>query len=161
MGTADQGANTVEPPRGMFPARMDDKGRLKVPNDFIPYLNSLPEKAFFVTSLDRRIAQIYPMSIWRETEKFLTSFRDNPRAARNVGFNANDLGANAEMDPQGRILFATNLRRELALENRQVYLYAYKGRIQVLSESIYEEQKRQATESAQADAELLEHAGMP
>ena len=108
------GANpSVEPPRGMYPARLDDKGRLKLPTAFQQFFNSLPERKLFVTSLDRRIAQIYPMAVWRENEKFFETYRANPGAAQNIAFNAADLGADAEMDGQGRITFNPELRREL------------------------------------------------
>src|SRR6185312_11474524 len=133
----------VEPPRGMYPGRLDDKGRCKLPTAFQHYFAALPEKKLFVTSLDRRIAQIYPMEVWRQNEKFFESYRDNPKVAKKIAFNAADLGAEAEMDSQGRITFPTELRRELQMEDQTVRLYAYKGRIEILTEKIYEDRKRE------------------
>jgi DNA-binding transcriptional regulator/RsmH inhibitor MraZ len=150
----------VEPPRGMYPGRLDDKGRMKVPVDFQQFLSALREKKLFVTSLDRRIAQIYPIAVWRENEKFFETYRDDPRIARMVAFNAADLGAESEMDNQGRILFPPELRRELGIENQSVRLYAYRGRIEVLSEKIYEERKREASQMAAEDLAKLEAAGL-
>lgn len=150
----------VEPPRGMYPGRLDDKGRMKVPVDFQQFLSALREKKLFVTSLDRRIAQIYPIAVWRENEKFFETYRDDPRIARNVAFNAADLGAESEMDNQGRILFPPELRRELGIENQAVRLFAYRGRIEVLSEKIYEERKREASQMAADDLAKLESAGL-
>ena len=69
----------------MFPARLDDKGRMKLPTAFQTYFNSLPEKKLFVTSLDRRIAQIYPIAAWRENEKFFENYRDDPKPPRASG----------------------------------------------------------------------------
>lgn len=150
----------VEPPRGMYPARLDDKGRVKLPAAFQQFFAALREKKLFVTSLDRRIAQIYPMAAWRENEKFFDSYREDPRIARNVAFNAADLGAESEMDAQGRILFSPELRRELGIENQPVRLFAYKGRIEVLSEKLYEERKREAAQTAADDLVKLEAAGL-
>jgi MraZ protein len=144
----------------MYPGRLDDKGRVKLPADFQQYFGVLGAKRFFVTSLDRRIAQIYPISVWKENEKFFASYRQDPRTARNVAFNAADLGAEAEMDNQGRILFSTELRRELGIENQPVRLFAYRGRIEVLSEKIYEERKREASQTATDDVAKLEAAGL-
>src|SRR5580693_4940067 len=124
----------VEPPRGMYPGRLDDKGRMKVPVDFQQFLSALPEKKLFVTSLDRRIAQIYPMAVWRGNEKFFETYRTDPARAKNVAFNAADLGAETEMDSQGRIVFSPELRRELGIENQPVHLFAYRGHIEVLNE---------------------------
>lgn len=150
----------LEPPRGMYPARLDDKGRLKLPAGFQQFFAALREKKLFVTSLDRRIAQIYPMAVWRENEKFFDSYREDPRIARNVAFNAADLGSESDMDAQGRILFSPELRRELGIENQPVKLFAYKSRIEVLSEKLYEERKREAAQTAADDVSKLEAAGL-
>ncbi len=150
----------VEAPRGMYPARLDDKGRLKLPATFQQFFAALREKKLFVTSLDRKIAQIYPIAIWRRNEKFFEAYREDPRIARNVAFNAADLGAETEMDGQGRILFSPELRRELGIEGQPVRLFAYRGRIEVLSERIYEERKREASQTAAEDVARLEAAGL-
>ena len=144
----------------MYPARVDDKGRLKLPVGFQQYIAGLPEKKLFVTSLDRRIGQIYPIGTWRENKKFLYEYRDKPNAAKRIAFNAQDLGADSEMDGQGRVLLPPEMRRELGIENQTVRLFAYKGRIQILSEPMYEEQKRQAAVAAEEDLETLEGAGL-
>jgi len=144
----------------MHDCRLDDKGRLKMPAEFQHFLNSLSEKKLFVTSLDRRIAQIYPISTWRENEKFFESYRDNPQVAQDVAFNANDLGADADMDSQGRVLFNTTLRSELDLQNQQLHLYAYRGHIRVLTEAIYQERRQRAAKAATENVDLLERAGL-
>jgi len=144
----------------MYPGRLDEKGRIKMPVPFQQYFSALPEKKLFVTSLDRRIAQIYPMEVWRQNEKFFETYRDNPKLAKKVAFNAADLGIEAEMDAQGRITFPPELRRELGMEDQTVRLYSYKGRIQVLTEKMYEEWKRDASDTGPEDVETLETAGL-
>jgi DNA-binding transcriptional regulator/RsmH inhibitor MraZ len=150
----------IEPPRGMYDGRLDDKGRLKLPAQYQHFINSLTEKKLFVTSLDRRIVQIYPITVWRENEKFFESFRENPQVAQDVAFNANDLGADAEMDSQGRVLFNTTLREQLDLENQQLHLYAYRGHVKVLTHAIYEERRQRASRAATENVDLLERAGL-
>lgn len=150
----------VEPPRGMYPARLDDKGRIKLPVGFQQFFSALREKRLFVTSLDRRTAQIYTMAVWRQNEKFFETYRDDPRIVRNVAFNAADLGAESEMDAQGRILFPPELRRELGIENQPVRLFSYRNRIDVLSEAVYEERKKEAAQTAAEDLAKLEAAGL-
>ena len=149
-----------EPPNGMYPARVDDKGRLKLPVGFQEYFAGLQEKKLFVTSLDRRIGQIYPIANWREAKKFLYGQKENSQAARRIAFNAQDLGADSEMDNQGRVLLPPEMRRELRIENQSVRLFHYKGRVEILSETIYQERKREAAGSAEADLETLEGAGL-
>ncbi len=144
----------------MYPGRVDDKGRIKLPATFQQYFSALREKTLFVTSLDRRIAQIYPIAVWRDNEKIFESFRENPRVARSVAFNAADLGAETEMDGQGRVLLSPELRRALEIENSPVHLFAYRGHIEIMSEKLYEERKAQAAQLTEEDFSKLEAAGL-
>lgn len=144
----------------MYPARLDDKGRLKLPVSFQQYFLVLREKQLFVTSLDGRTASIYPLATWRQTEKALASNPAVAKAARNVAFTAADLGSETAMDGQGRIQFSPELRRALGIENSTVRIHATRGKFEVLSDAVYEERKRKAAESAEADIEALEAAGL-
>jgi len=144
----------------MYPAKLDDKGRMKVPAVFQVYLGALPEKTLFVTSLDRHTAQIYPMDVWRQNEAFFDTYVADPELAEKVAFNAADLGSETEMDSQGRIVFSPELRRELEIENQPVHLYAYKGHIEVLNESTYKALKQQASETPRQDVKKLQGAGL-
>lgn len=144
----------------MYPGRLDEKGRLKLPASFVQYLSGLTEKKLFVTSLDRRIAQIYPIAVWRENEKFFENYRDNPQVAQDVLFNAADLGADSEMDAQGRVLFNPELRTELDLAGQELHLFAYKGRVQILTEALYQERKQRASKASTENVDLLERAGL-
>jgi MraZ protein len=153
------GTSPVELPRGKFPGRLDDKGRLKIPTAFAQFFNSLPERKLFLTSLDRRIAQLYPIAEWRVNEKFFEDFTDDPQAAEKVAFNASDLGADVEMDAQSRITVHPNLRRALEMEGQDLHLMAYKGHVDILTEARYQE-KRQASENAAPDLNILKKAGL-
>jgi MraZ protein len=150
----------VELPRGRYPGRLDDKGRLKLPADFIEFFKSLPERKLHLTSLDRHIAQLYPISEWRVNEKFFDTFQEDPDAADNIAFNAADLGADVEMDGQGRIVVHPDLRRELGMEGQELHLIAYKGHVQILTDERYKEQKSRATENTASDLKVLKKAGL-
>jgi MraZ protein len=150
----------LELPRGRYPGRLDDKARLKLPADFIQFFKSLPESKLYLTSLDRRIAQLYPIAEWRVNEKFFDTFQEDPDAAENIAFNAADLGADVEMDAQGRIVVHPDLRRELGMEGQDLHLIAYKGHVQILTETIYKEQKSRATEKTAPDLKVLKRAGL-
>jgi MraZ protein len=160
MDQMAQGAPGLEAPLGMYPGRLDDKGRLKLPAEFHKYLSGLPDKRLFVTSLDRRIASIYPIAVWKQNEQFFEEYTEDPTKAENVAFTAADLGAEAEVDPQGRLQFPAKLRRDLELENQPVHLYAYKSAIRVLSDAIYQARRTAAMQSPEADARELQKKGL-
>jgi MraZ protein len=150
----------VEAPRGMYPARLDDKGRLKVPAALQKYFESLPDKKLFVTSMDRRTAAIYPIAAWRATEEFFDNYHEDPGAAETTFFIANQLGSEVEMDGQGRILFNSDLRRVVKLEGTELHLYAYRGHIEVLTDAIYLEREQNATANASSAVTVLRKAGL-
>jgi len=150
----------VAPPRGTFQARCDEKGRLKLPASFQRFLIRLDEKVVFCTTLDRRIARIYPISIWQKNELFFRSFQTNPRAAEDVALVANHYGADSEVDGQGRILLPPLLRRELGLENETVWLDHFRGRFNVYSDALYQERMGQAMEGLAEKLNVLEQGGL-
>jgi MraZ protein len=149
----------MEPPRGMYPARLDEKGRLKLPVEFQRYLGGLPEKKLFVTSTDRHMALVYPIAIWRENEKMFASFRENPKVAKRVWFTASELGSEAEMDGQGRVQFSPELRRELRIENQPVKVLVVNGAVQVMSEEVFHAQRAESAQAPEDDLEILQRAG--
>src|SRR5215471_13845582 len=150
----------LEPPRGMSPARCDERGRMKLPASFKEYLDKFPEKKLWVTSLDRTIGQIYPISVWRDIEKFLDSFTDDPEVAERIAFNAADLGEETELDSQGRLVVPAALRKALGIEDQTVRLKVFRGCIEILSERIYEERLTASTASPKDDVLRLNRSGM-
>jgi DNA-binding transcriptional regulator/RsmH inhibitor MraZ len=60
------------------------------------------------------------------------------------------------MDGQGRILFSPELRRELGIENQSVRIQKVQGWIEVLSEKIYDEMKKDAAQVTIDDVTKLE-----
>ena len=143
----------------MYPTRLDDKGRLKLPAGFQTFFSALREKTLFVTSVDRKVALIYPMAIWRECEKFFAEYKEDPKIARSLAFNAYDLGAESEMDGQGRILLPPELRRELSLESGTLRIVAHKNKFEVLSEAEYAKRKAAAAQLTEDDLSKAEQAG--
>jgi DNA-binding transcriptional regulator/RsmH inhibitor MraZ len=93
-------------------------------------------------------------------EAFVANFSADPEVAENVTFTAQELGSEAEMDSQGRIVFSPELRRELGIENKPVHLYVYNGHIDVLSEEIFLERRQQASRKPRDDVKKLQGAGL-
>jgi DNA-binding transcriptional regulator/RsmH inhibitor MraZ len=143
----------------MYQCKLDDRSRLKLPADLLKYFNELKENVLFVTSLDRLIGQIYPISVWRENEKLLDTFTEDPEAAERLIFNAYDLGGTIEIDSQGRIVFPQKLRDALQMDG-QLQLYSSRGHIEVLTETEYTKRKGVAAPKAPEDLTKLKKAGL-
>ncbi len=137
---------TVEPPRGSHAASVDEKGRLKLPAPFKRYVESFGEKRVFVTSLDLQTVGIYPTAVWRDVERFFETQTDDPEDTEDLFLIANGMGADCEMDEQGRVLIHQELRRKVNLEGQPVRVDCYKGLIKVRSQQMFEDRFQQATE---------------
>jgi MraZ protein len=151
---------SVEPPRGTFQARVDEKGRLKLPAAFHKYLNDLGEQKVFITSLDTRTARIYPIAVWKDNEKLFDGNSADPDAAADVAWLANHFGADSEIDTQGRVLVPTELRRHLKIENEPVWLDCYRGRINLYSNAEYEQRRLRALDNIGDKLKTLERLGL-
>jgi|SRR5579884_1600521 len=144
----------------MYAARVDEKGRLKLPVNFQQFLSGTGDQMVFITSLDIRTARIYPISVWKENEKILADSTDDPDGAEDVAFIANDLGADSEMDSQGRVLLPTELRRLLNLEAQPVWLECYQGGINVYGKDVYEERQQRARQNLADKVKSLKRKGL-
>lgn len=150
----------VEAPRGFLAARVDEKGRLKLPASIVQYLDGFGERKVFITTLNASTARIYPIAIWRETERALEEPGEDTEAREDLAFIAYHFGADDEIDGQGRVLVPTELRRTLKLENEQVFLRCFKQRIDVIGREVYEQRLSKAMEDVGAKLQGLEKKGL-
>jgi MraZ protein len=96
--------------RGNAPARIDEKGRLKVPNTFRSFIESKYGRELFVTSLSGEFVRIYPMPVWLEIEEKLGGMPSTHPAKVRFLDRVNYFGQVGELDVQGRVLIPVRLR---------------------------------------------------
>jgi len=96
--------------RGNSPAKIDDKGRLKVPNGFRAVIQKDHGSELFVTSLTGQSVRIYPMPVWVEIEARIAKMPSTHPARQRYLDRVNFYGQPAELDPQGRVLIQPRLR---------------------------------------------------
>ena len=96
--------------RGNAPARIDDKGRLKVPNAFRSLIESRYGRDLFVTSLTGEFVRVYPMPVWLDIEQKLGDMPSTHPAKLRFLDRVNYFGQSCELDLQGRVLIPVRLR---------------------------------------------------
>jgi len=96
--------------RGHEQARIDDKGRLKVPNVFRAFLESKFGRELFLTSLTGEYVQLYPMPVWIDREEKLGKMPSTHPSRLRYLDRVNYFGQVAELDTQGRVLVPARLR---------------------------------------------------
>jgi MraZ protein len=150
----------VEPPHSIAQARVDDKGRLKLPSEFLEYLKKMGVDKVFITSLDREVARIYPIPVWKGNENFFGNAGDLAELAEDVAYIAKVFGGDSEIDAQGRVLLPAALRRELSLESQPVFLDCYNGRINVAGKAVHEARYHRAMANLGEKVKTLEKKGL-
>lgn len=97
--------------RGNYTARMDDKGRLKIPTTFRRHIEEKYGAEFYVTSLSGECVRLYPLTEWEAIEQRLSLLPSMDPARRKFLDRTNYYGQQATMDGQGRVLVHPLLRR--------------------------------------------------
>jgi MraZ protein len=147
-------------PRGVFRVSVDEKGRLKLPASIVQYLESIGERKVFITTLDESEARIYPLSVWRETEKMLQEPGEDFEERSDVALVAANYGQDADIDAQGRVTLPGDLRKILGLEGDEVRLRCFQGRINVLRSSEYEKRLEGAKTNLSDKLKALQKKGL-
>jgi transcriptional regulator MraZ len=101
--------------RGNSPARIDDKGRLKVPNTFRAALESKYGRELYLTSLTGEYVRIYPMPVWLEMEEKLGRMPSSHPARLRFLDRVSYFGQAGELDAQGRVIIPVRLRESATM----------------------------------------------
>jgi MraZ protein len=108
--------------RGNHPTRVDDKGRLKIPAEFKRVIDEKYGTQFYITSLDGRVAQIYPFEEWERIEQKLASLSTFNPTKKKFLARVNYWGQQVEMDGQGRLLIPQLLREKAVIKGEVAVL---------------------------------------
>lgn len=101
--------------RGNSPARIDDKGRLKLPQGYRAALEEKHGRALFLTSLTGEYVRVYPMPVWLEIEQKLAAMPSTHPSRLRFLDRVNYFGDLGELDSQGRVLVPYRLRESAGM----------------------------------------------
>jgi len=129
--------------RGNHPTRVDEKGRLKLPAEFKRRVDELYGPQFYITSMDGKRAQIYPLKEWEKIEASLAGMSPFDPARKKFLDVTNFYGQMAEMDAQGRVLIPQKLR-EMAKVTGDVNVLGVQTLLEVVTQETLESQAMSA-----------------
>jgi len=101
--------------RGNYAAKIDDKGRLKIPNAFRALIEKTHGAELFVTSLTGESVRLYPMPVWLALEEKLARTPSTLPARTKFLDRVNYFGQTAEIDAQGRVVIHQRLRESAGM----------------------------------------------
>jgi MraZ protein len=95
---------------GHGPAKVDDKGRLKIPAGFRKIIEDKYGPDCFITSTDGERAVIYPMPVWYDFQGRMAKVPSTSQAKAKLLERVNYYGQVSTIDTQGRVLVPAVLR---------------------------------------------------
>ena len=101
--------------RGNHAARIDEKGRLKIPNSFRSVVEKTHGSELFVTSLTGESVRIYPMPVWLALEERLAKVPSAHPSRLKYLDRVNYYGQSAQIDVQGRVVIHSRLRESAGM----------------------------------------------
>src|ERR1700733_6355450 len=97
--------------RGSYSARIDGKGRFKLPTAFRALIEAKHGSSVFLTSVDGESVSVYPMPVWLELEeRVLARMATTDPARQKFLDRVNYFGQAVEFDAQGRVMIPPRLR---------------------------------------------------
>jgi MraZ protein len=105
--------------RGSAPAKIDDKGRLKIPTGFRRTLEERYGREVFITSVVGDSVLLYPLVVWELHEEKLAALPSTDRTKRRYLERVSFFGQQGQLDKQGRVL-VPQLLRDRAEMNAEV-----------------------------------------
>ena len=128
--------------RGSTSARIDDKGRLKVPAAFRATVTAQYGDALYVTSLTGQSVLIYPMPVWTALEERLREVPATLPARQRYIDRVSFYGQEAAFDQQGRVSIHGHLREaaEMAGETR---VFGQLDHLEVWNQARFEKKLKQ------------------
>ncbi|MFZ0820397.1 MAG: hypothetical protein WAM91_10030 [Candidatus Acidiferrales bacterium] len=124
--------------RGNSPAKVDEKGRVKIPAVYLDTLKEWGDK-FYVTSENGDRAYIYPMKVWNGIEEKLAKLSGHNRTKQKFLNRTNYFGQVVELDGQGRLLIPGVLR-EAAQMKGEVDVLGHLNHLEVWNHARFIEQ---------------------
>lgn len=123
--------------RGNHPAKVDEKGRLKLPSAFKQLVDAANVTQFYVTSPDGKSAEIWPLPEWEKREEQLAESSTMDDAVKKYLNLTSYYGQQVEMDNQARILLPQILRQSARLD-AEVTVFGMRVYLEVHNREIFE-----------------------
>ncbi|MGD0800350.1 MAG: division/cell wall cluster transcriptional repressor MraZ [Terracidiphilus sp.] len=102
--------------RGNHPTKVDEKGRLKLPSAFKQLVDAANVTQFYITSVDGKSAEIWPLPEWEKREAQLAESSTMDDAVQKYLNLTSYYGQQVEMDSQARLLLPSILRGTAKLD---------------------------------------------
>lgn len=142
--------------RGTQEAKVDEKGRLKLPADFSRVIAEKNYGAiFFVTSRDGKKTEIWPMPEWEIEEAKKAALPEDDPAKLAWMQIVNHFGGVVEIDKQDRLMLSRKVRERFNLVNAEVVVTGQQRFLTVQTEQEAEQEISGLLNPGEGSAKLM------
>jgi MraZ protein len=108
--------------RGSYIAKIDDRGRVKIPAKYLAILEPELGREVYLTSVNGDHVLFYPMKVWQEIERKIAAIPMRDPDMEEFVSRISYWGTETEIDPKGRVLIPSDLRAASKLADNLLVL---------------------------------------
>ena len=139
--------------RGNHTAKIDEKGRLKLPSAFKQLVDAANVSQFYITSSNGTSAEIWPLPEWEKREAVLADSSNMDDAVEKYLNITSYYGQQVEMDNQARVLLPQILRAAAKLD-AEVTVFGKLTYLEVHNREVFE-QNLEANKMTAEDRKIM------
>jgi len=108
--------------RGGQIVKVDDSGRVKIPEEFREIIENNYGKELYITSIDGKHILIYPLPVWEEIEEKIIKLSSVHPLVTRYKDRTSYFGNTVQIDSKGRILVPPLLREKAQINGEVIIL---------------------------------------
>lgn len=125
--------------RGSFVLKTDDRGRIKIPAQYLSILTEEYGNELYVTSLNGDSVFLYPLKVWEGIEQSIERIKVRSPEIEEFISRTSFWGNESEVDVRGRILIPPELRKESRLNDTELRIFGKIDHMLVWNEQMFRE----------------------
>jgi MraZ protein len=125
--------------RGSFVLKLDDRGRIKIPSQYLSTLLEQFGNQLYITSLNGDRVYMYPLHVWEGIEQSIERMKVRSPEIEEFLNRTSFWGNEAEVDTRGRVLIPPELRKESRLNGTDLRVFGKIDHMLLWNEQLFRE----------------------
>jgi MraZ protein len=125
--------------RGSFVLKVDDRGRIKVPSQYLSILKEQYGNDLYITSLNGDRVYLYPLNVWEGIEQSIERIKVRSPEIDEYISRTSYWGNEGEVDTRGRVLIPPELRQEGQLNGANLRIFGKIDHMVLWNEGLFKE----------------------
>ncbi len=122
--------------------KVDDRGRIKIPSQYLSILLEQYGNQFYITSLNGDRVYLYPLKVWEAIEQSIERIKVRSPEVDEYLSRTSFWGNEAEVDTRGRVLIPPELRKESRLNDTDLRIFGKIDHMLLWNEGLFREKAK-------------------